>query len=184
MLFCLLCIAFMLQLQPLQNFGTMLSGKCYQEPVQNFLGVRLGIHMSKNPFVQLLLHQALTLCSKMVLQLMKSQKRHLKDGMIRAADQHSCSECTHQYKGTSDVITGGDLAATVGVDENTPVPAFVVNEGDRTLENEGQEQDITGNTQSPQDGDNMDIDYSPVKLVVMDGIVMGPNVCILTVTCN
>ncbi|KAF8227595.1 hypothetical protein L208DRAFT_1295974 [Tricholoma matsutake] len=108
-------------------------------------------------------------------EVTKEEFEILKEGeMIWAADQHSCPECTHQYKGTSDVIPGGDLAAIVGVDENTPVLAY---EGDRTLESQGQEQNTTGNLQSPQDGDNMDIDYSPVKLVVMDGIVMGPNHC-------
>ena len=62
------------------------------------------------------------------------------------------------------------------------MPALVVDEGDRILENEEQEQNTTGNIQSPQDSNNMDIDYSSVKLVVIDGIVMGPNVCILTIT--
>ena len=102
------------------------------------------------------------------------------NGMIQAADQHSCSECTHKYKSTPDIISGNnDPASLVGVDGDTPVPALV---GDGNIPPEDaileQEQNATSNTQSSQDGDNMNIDYAPVKLVVVDGICMGPSVCI------
>jgi hypothetical protein len=40
------------------------------------------------------------------------------NGVIRAADQHSCTQCTQKYKATSDIINGADPAAVVGVDEN------------------------------------------------------------------
>ncbi|KAF8801340.1 hypothetical protein BYT27DRAFT_7115305 [Phlegmacium glaucopus] len=40
------------------------------------------------------------------------------NGLIRAADQHSCTQCTQKYKATSDIINGADPAAVVGVDEN------------------------------------------------------------------
>jgi hypothetical protein len=105
------------------------------------------------------------------------------NGIIQAADQHTCSECTHKYKSTSDLITTDDPAALVGTDDNTAVPALVVNEdaGDAIQE---QRQSTIGSTQTSRNDDDMDVDYSPVKLVVVDGIVMGPNVCILTITCN
>ena len=38
-------------------------------------------------------------------------------GIIRAADQHVCSECTEPYKKTSDAVLNNP-AAVVGVDEN------------------------------------------------------------------
>ncbi|TFK70975.1 hypothetical protein BDN72DRAFT_738276, partial [Pluteus cervinus] len=60
-------------------------------------------------------------------------------GMIRAADGHSCEECTHQYKATPDVIT-----------QNAPIPS-------------------TSSDEEP--------DAAPVKMVVVDGIVMGPKHC-------
>jgi len=40
------------------------------------------------------------------------------NGIIRAADQHACSECTHKYKKTADWLTGDDPVALVDNDEN------------------------------------------------------------------
>jgi len=31
------------------------------------------------------------------------------NGVIKCAQNHSCSECTHEYKETADKITGDDL---------------------------------------------------------------------------
>jgi CxC5 like cysteine cluster associated with KDZ transposases len=39
-------------------------------------------------------------------------------GIITPGHTHSCSECTHPYKATADVITGDDPAALLGQDEN------------------------------------------------------------------
>ena len=47
------------------------------------------------------------------------------NGVIKCAQNHSCSECTHEYKETADRITGDDPAAVLGVDENHQVPALV-----------------------------------------------------------
>ena len=48
------------------------------------------------------------------------------NGVIKCAQNHSCSECTHKYKETADRITAGDdPAAVLGVDENHQVPALV-----------------------------------------------------------
>jgi hypothetical protein len=47
------------------------------------------------------------------------------NGVIKCAQNHSCSECTHKYKETADRITGDDPAAVLGVDENHQVPALV-----------------------------------------------------------
>lgn len=96
--------------------------------------------------------------------------------MIQAADQHECSECTHDYKSTSYVITAEDPAAVVGADENIAVPELTIdmNEGGILLEPDIQ--DAASNM--------MDVDYAPVKMIVMDGIVMGTNVCMLHVICK
>jgi nitrate/TMAO reductase-like tetraheme cytochrome c subunit len=47
------------------------------------------------------------------------------NGVIRAADQHACSECTHKYKKRADRITGDDPAAVVDNDENHVVPPLL-----------------------------------------------------------
>ena len=47
------------------------------------------------------------------------------NGLIRAADQHTCQECTQPYKRTAYIITGDDPAALVGMDENWNVPEYV-----------------------------------------------------------
>ena len=47
------------------------------------------------------------------------------NGVIRSAQNHSCYECTHEYKETADRITGDDPAAALGVDENHQVPVLV-----------------------------------------------------------
>jgi hypothetical protein len=91
------------------------------------------------------------------------------NGLIRAADQHSCSECTHRYKATSD-ITNADPAAVVGVDENRVVPPL------HTIDHGVGSQNIAqpGNVQIEQTAEN---EPAFVRLVVMDGIVMGPQHC-------
>src|ERR1700691_6680733 len=46
------------------------------------------------------------------------------NGVIKCAQNHSCSECTHKYKETPDRITADDPAAVLGVDENHQVPVL------------------------------------------------------------
>jgi len=91
------------------------------------------------------------------------------NGLIRAADQHECSECTQKYKATSDIVNGADPAAVVGVDENRIVPP---------LQNPNNEL----NAQNALQAENIQVDHSttepaPVKMIVMDGIVMGAQHC-------
>ena len=75
------------------------------------------------------------------------------NGLIRAAHEHTCSECTQSYKSTADVIS--DINAPGGENNNISV------------------------SQELEDGEetNMEIDHAPVKMVVLDGIVMGPTHC-------
>jgi CxC5 like cysteine cluster associated with KDZ transposases/CxC6 like cysteine cluster associated with KDZ transposases len=97
-------------------------------------------------------------------------------GVIRSAEDHFCSECTHNYKQTADRITGDDPAAVIGVDENRQVPVLTGENADLAVQDAAQ---ARFNAESA-----MDIDQSPspsedtpVKLVVLDGVVMGPTHC-------
>jgi len=83
-------------------------------------------------------------------------------GIIRASDQHACSECSQPYKKTSDAVSN-DPTAVIGVDEIQNVPQLAVAAEVRP---------------QPQPGsDNaMNIDNKNVTMVVLDGIVMGPTV--------
>ena len=92
------------------------------------------------------------------------------NGLIRASDKHSCSECTQKYKATSDIDNGADPAAVVGVDENRTVPPF------EDPNSETNAQNIAQAENTPVDH-NIDDEPAPVKMIVMDGIVMGPQHC-------
>jgi CxC5 like cysteine cluster associated with KDZ transposases/CxC6 like cysteine cluster associated with KDZ transposases len=98
------------------------------------------------------------------------------EGVIRSAENHFCSECTHTFKQTADIITGDDPAALIGVDENCNVPALTGEDADLAVLDAAQAR-LNAETA-------MDIDRSPspdaetpVKLVVLDGVVMGPTDC-------
>jgi len=87
------------------------------------------------------------------------------NGIIRAADQHACTECTQEYKKISDVIFD-DPAAVVGIDatdDNIPV-----------MESSHEEVQI----EIPDTADDeMDVDaIQNIRMVVLDGVVMGPQV--------
>jgi hypothetical protein len=73
------------------------------------------------------------------------------NGLIRAANEHACKECTHTYRKPSNIITNVDASAVVG------------EEPQRTLHSD-----------TEADVENSD---APVKMIVMDGIVMGHAHC-------
>lgn len=99
-------------------------------------------------------------------------------GIIRAADQHACSECTQPYKRTNDAIMN-DPAAVIGVDENRNVPPLA-----ETAEVPDQPQPISPISLNNSDVD-MDVDNKTVTMVVLDGIVMGPTVSFFyTILCK
>ena len=78
-------------------------------------------------------------------------------GKIKAADQHACEECTHEYRGNVGIVSTHDQSAMVGME-------------DVAL----QDNDEASATGSEGIADN---DHAPVKMVVMDGIVMGHSHC-------
>jgi CxC5 like cysteine cluster associated with KDZ transposases len=98
------------------------------------------------------------------------------DGIIRAADQHHCSECTQPYKAIADVITGADPAALVGVDENRDVPVLVGDGADLAAQDAAQARQQALNLEGAHVNDEMNIDHAPVTMAILDGIVMGPQV--------
>jgi CxC5 like cysteine cluster associated with KDZ transposases len=96
------------------------------------------------------------------------------NGVIRSAENHFCSECTHDHKGTADRITGEDPAAIVGVDENRNVPVLTGEHADLAARDAAE---ARFNAQNVMEVDeDPDSEKAPVKLVVVDGIVTGPTV--------
>lgn len=91
-------------------------------------------------------------------------------GIIRSAEGHECSECVHDYKETSDQMGFYGEDATVGLDEyGGPILPRI---------------QVQGQAEGPavQDDEVMEISEgtvnagAKVRMVVLDGIVMGPNV--------
>lgn len=98
------------------------------------------------------------------------------NGVIRSAENHFCSECTHVFKQTADVITEDDPAAVIGIDENRNVPVLTGEDADLAVEDAAQ---ARYNAQHDMDIDQSPspVEESPVNLVVLDGVVMGPTHC-------
>ena len=96
------------------------------------------------------------------------------NGIIRAADQHSCQECTQPYKRTADIITEDDPAALVGIDENRDVPPLIGENADIVAQAIEQE-NVTHAASVDQDMD-IDLNGSHVTMAVVDGIVISPPV--------
>ncbi len=94
------------------------------------------------------------------------------DGGIRLSDGHACSECTQDYKATADYAAQNeDPAAILGVDGDAPIPALAAPPllDDLNL----------ANAHGPNEIPNVAsvTSKAPVKMIVMDGIVMGPTHC-------
>jgi hypothetical protein len=82
------------------------------------------------------------------------------NGVLISANDHECSECTHKYKEIADVIVDANdnAAGTVGMEEEERLLGVV--EGQTEAEQHAAEDDET----------------ALVKMVVVDGIVMGHTV--------
>jgi len=89
------------------------------------------------------------------------------NGVIRAADQHACSECTHDYIETSDNTPTAHSAAVVGVDEDVEQPS------QQATYSSSPSTSISAATSD----NGMDIDKAPLKMVVVDGCCFGPKHC-------
>ena len=101
------------------------------------------------------------------------------NGIIRAADQHACSECTHKYKKTADWLIGDDSAALINNDENQVVPPLLGEDAElaardaEVAQNNAYNQDM----EIDQTDQNMEVDCPPVTMVVLDGMCACPLVC-------
>jgi hypothetical protein len=78
------------------------------------------------------------------------------NGIIRSADRHSCAECTQKYKSTSDIIPNSNVSDMVGMEED--------------------QLHVDAQAAVGRDEDN---EHAPVRMVVVDGIVMGHTLCSL-----
>lgn len=86
------------------------------------------------------------------------------NGIIRAADRHACPECTQEYKKTSDIVFDNP-AAVVGVDEDNDIPDLA------------EDAEVPENISASSTSDiPIDTAKRSIKLVVLDGQVMGPQV--------
>jgi hypothetical protein len=104
-------------------------------------------------------------------------------GIIRSADHHQCEECTHAHKATADILTGDDPARVVGVDENRAIPALAGPDANLAIWDAQIARDRAAH-QAQMDDVLMDLDHAPVRMVVLDGIVMGHQVCLLPLSDN
>jgi hypothetical protein len=105
-------------------------------------------------------------------------------GIIRAADQHACKECTQPYKRTADIIIGNgpatlDPAALVDMDENQNVPTLVGELADLAAQEAEQMRQNALHARSTANQE-MAVNYptnSYITMAVVDGIVISPPHC-------
>lgn len=102
------------------------------------------------------------------------------NGIIRAANHHSCPECIQPYKSRAEIITGDDPAAMVGMDEGQAVDVLAVEkENERNLATAAavRAREYAAQMRNETyDVEMEEIDAGSVSMIVMDGIVMGPTV--------
>ncbi|TFK58063.1 hypothetical protein BDN72DRAFT_738364, partial [Pluteus cervinus] len=91
------------------------------------------------------------------------------NGKIQAAEGHACSECTHPYKDTADRITANQPNSTnlVGMNDDVEAP--------EPPSPEHTDAPLPSTSAVPASNDNSLA--APVKMVVVDGICVGPKHC-------
>src|SRR6202790_5036391 len=99
------------------------------------------------------------------------------NGVIHSAENHFCSECTHEYKATPDWITGDDPAAVLGIDENHQVSVLTGEDAVLAVQDAARARFAAEHAMDVDRSPSPDEEASPVKMVVMDGVVMGPTHC-------
>jgi hypothetical protein len=97
-------------------------------------------------------------------------------GVIRSAEEHFCSESTHVYKGVADRITADDAAALIGVDENRHVPILIGENAALAVQDAARAR-LNAETAMDVDQSASPLGEAPIKLVVLDGVLMGPTHC-------
>jgi hypothetical protein len=102
------------------------------------------------------------------------------NGMIQSAHGHVCSECTHTFKETADIISGDDPAALVEIDENRTVPVLLGEGGDLAAQDAAEVRQLAVQARTHRGETNamiVDNEAAPVVMAVVDGVVMGPKHC-------
>jgi hypothetical protein len=97
-------------------------------------------------------------------------------GLIRSADGHSCSECTHNYKAQAERIPS-DESLLGRFDGNQETSAINTSRALQVHEEQAMDIDDSADEKSISTGNIGSDEYSPVKMVVVDGIVMGDYHC-------
>ena len=105
-----------------------------------------------------------------------------KQGILEVGLNHSCGECTQPYKATADLIANDDPAAVAGNDERHNVPPL---EGTYAAQSAAEtteaRQQARRRRLARRTNNAMNVVYAPVKMVILDGIVMGPMVMSLNI---
>jgi hypothetical protein len=92
--------------------------------------------------------------------------------VIRSAEGHVCSECTHEYKRKAD-----DPAGLVGIDGNCQVPAYV-GDNDQIIVDDIADSEDMGSEEEPMEVDeSSELDPLNMNMAALDGIVMGCKHC-------
>jgi hypothetical protein len=100
------------------------------------------------------------------------------NGVVRSAQNHFCSECTHHYRTNADRITRDDPAALLGVDENRTVPVLTGEDADLAAQDAAQARYVAETAMDVDQASTLEHESeAPVKMVVLDGIVMGHTHC-------
>ena len=102
-------------------------------------------------------------------------------GVIEPGKEHSCSKCCQPYKDTADFMANEDPAAVRGADENSTVPVLTgeyANLSAQDTTRERQAAQLRANNLNNADPNAMDVsdDDADYSMIIMDGIVMGPQV--------
>ncbi|KDQ25433.1 hypothetical protein PLEOSDRAFT_1084987 [Pleurotus ostreatus PC15] len=113
-----------------------------------------------------------------VKDLVTAAYEYLGDGgIICSAEGHSCDECCHAFKDVADVIPNqpDNPAALAGHDENHAVPEYA---GPAVEDAEAMDVDDVpaSDASEPAEGAALS-NPADVRMIVIDGIVMGPRHC-------
>ena len=118
------------------------------------------------------------------------------NGVIWAANQHACSECIQPYKKHPDFITGefvitvymikmlifiligDDPAAIVGLDEGQAILVLHGEDTELAVQDAERARELANEAALHSSSSDYMEEDGQVSMVVVDGIVMGPTVCL------
>ena len=103
------------------------------------------------------------------------------EGVIEPGKEHSCSKCCQPYTDTADFMANEDPAAVIGADENSTVPVLTgeyANLSAQDTTRERQTVQLRANNLNNADPNAMYVsdDDADCSMIILDGVVMGPQV--------